>query len=296
MAEHFIILNGKRCGNLELRQAVQLLRSEGARFEVRVTWEAGDAQRYLQEALGAGVETIIAAGGDGTINEVVNCLMNLPYQQRPSLGIIPLGTANDFAVSADIPANPELALRLILNSRPSPIDIIQVNQQHYCINMATGGFGTRITTETPAKLKTALGSISYFIHALMRVDHLQAESCQIKSERFSWQGDALVIALGNGRQAGGGQQLCPEALIDDGLLHLSVITSKQWFPTLLHSLIKQDQNPNVVTHRCERLTISSQQEMIFNLDGEPLSGQRFTFITQSAALRCHLPPQCPLLS
>nr|VUD24563.1 lipid kinase [Salmonella sp. NCTC 7297] len=92
----------------------------------------------------------------------------------------------------------------------------RVNDKTCFINMATGGFGTRITTETPEKLKAALGGVSYLIHGLMRMDTLKPDRCEIRGENFHWQGDALVIGIGNGRQAGGGQQLCPTALINDG--------------------------------------------------------------------------------
>lgn len=95
--------------------------------------------------------------------------------------------------------------------------------------MATGGFGTRITTETPEKLKAALGGVSYIIHGLMRMDTLQPDRCEIRGENFHWQGDALVIGIGNGRQAGGGQQLCPNALINDGLLQLRILPAMKLF-------------------------------------------------------------------
>lgn len=109
--------------------------------------------------------------------------------------------------------------------------------------MATGGFGTRITTETPEKLKSALGGVSYFIHGLMRMDTLKPDTCEISGPDFAWQGDALVIGIGNGRQAGGGQRLCPSALINDGRLDVSVVTAQELLPTLLHSLTGDDDNP-----------------------------------------------------
>lgn len=107
-----------------------------------------------------------------------------------------------------------------------------MNDKTGFINMATGGFGTRITTETPEKLKAALGGVSYLIHGLMRMDTLKPDRCEIRGENFHWQGDALVIGIGNGRQAGGGQQLCPEALINDGLLHLRIFTGEELIPAL----------------------------------------------------------------
>lgn len=197
-----LILNGKSVGNEALRQAVRFYRQEGYPLFVRVTWEQGDAQRYVAEAVELG-------GGALTL---------LPAQQRPCLGILPLGTANDFATACTFPLEMDKALLLAIAGKPTPIDITQVNNDRFFINIATGGFGTRITTETPEKLKSALGGASYFIHGLLRMDTLKADSCEIRGPDFRWQGDALVIGIGNGRLAGGGQALCPGALINDGRL------------------------------------------------------------------------------
>ncbi|NIF22827.1 lipid kinase YegS [Candidatus Pantoea multigeneris] len=291
-----LILNGKGAGNEALRSAVGLLRDEGAQLAVRVTWEQGDGKRYVEEAVSLGAATVIAGGGDGTINEIATALAALPADKRPALGILPLGTANDFATSAGIPAEMEPALRLALQGRAVAVDLARVNQDRYFINMATGGFGTRITTETPEKLKAALGGVSYFIHGLMRMDTLKPDSCEIEGDDFHWQGDALVIGIGNGQQAGGGQRLCPQARINDGLLELSIVTAQEVLPTLLHSLTSNEENPNVVAARLRKLTIRSPHEMTFNLDGEPLSGREFTLEVMPDAVSCRLPPHCPLLA
>ena len=199
-----LILNGKSADNLPLRDAIVKLRDEGVEIHVRVTWEKGDAQRYVDEARQLGVATVIAGGGDGTINEIATALIQCEGNPVPALGILPLGTANDFATSVNIPADMANALKLAIAGRDVPVDIAQVNGKTCFINMATGGFGTRITTETPEKLKAALGGVSYLIHGLMRMDTLKPDRCKIQGENFSWQGDALVIGIGNGRQAGGG--------------------------------------------------------------------------------------------
>lgn len=207
-----LILNGKSTDNLPLREAIMLLREEGMTIHVRVTWEKGDAARYVEEARKLGVATVIAGGGDGTINEVSTALIQCEGDDIPALGILPLGTANDFATSVGIPEALDKALKLAIAGNAIAIDMAQVNKQTCFINMATGGFGTRITTETPEKLKAALGGVSYIIHGLMRMDTLQPDRCEIRGENFHWQGDALVIGIGNGRQAGGGQQLCPNSV------------------------------------------------------------------------------------
>lgn len=295
MPHTLLILNGKEAGNQDVRNAVKNLRDEGVTLHVRVTWEQGDAKRYVDEAAALAVDTIIAGGGDGTINEVASALMALAGSSRPSLGILPLGTANDFATSCSIPLQIENALQLAVKGRAVAIDLAQVNNKHYFINMATGGFGTRITTETPEKLKAVLGGASYFIHGLMRMDTIKADSCEIRGPDFEWSGDALVIGIGNGRQAGGGQPLCPDALINDGLLQLRLLIAEELLPALLTSVFSGEKNKNVIETTLPWLEITAPHDMTFNLDGEPLSGKNFRIEVIPNAIQCRLPPNCELL-
>lgn len=291
-----LILNGKGASNVLVREAVCALRDKGYDVQVRVTWEKGDAVRYVDEAVALGVSTVIAGGGDGTINEVATALAKRVGDTRPALGVLPLGTANDFATSAGVPQEPEQALLLAITANATPIDLVRVNHEHYFINMATGGFGTRITTETPEKLKAALGGISYLIHGLLRMDTLKADRCEIRGDDFHWQGEALVIGIGNGRQAGGGQQLCPGALINDGQLQLRIFTNEELLPSLFITLTRPEESPNVVDAHSAWFEISAPHDITFNLDGEPLTGHRFYIDVQREALLCRLPPACPLLA
>lgn len=288
-----LILNGKGANEPQLREAIALLREEGVDIHVRVTWEKGDAVRFVDEALQLKVGTVIAGGGDGTINEVATALVQ--RESQVPLGILPLGTANDFATSVGIPQDLASALKLALVGRDIAIDVARVNDKTGFINMATGGFGTRITTETPEKLKAALGGVSYLIHGLMRMDTLKPDRCEIRGENFSWCGNALVIGIGNGRQAGGGQQLCPQALINDGLLHLRVFTGEELLPALFTTLANPDNSPNLVDGVSSWFEVTAPHEMTFNLDGEPLSGKHFRMEILPGALRCRLPPDCALL-
>ena len=296
LSASLLILNGKGAGNPELRTAVHELRAQGAEIHVRVTWEKGDAARYLEEARQLGVKTVVAGGGDGTINEVATALINSGGDALPALGILPLGTANDFATSAGIPEEMGKALLLAIAGNTTLVDIARVNDRTCFINMATGGFGTRITTETPEKLKAALGGVSYLVHGLMRPNTLKADRCEIRGENFHWQGDALVIGIGNGRQAGGGQQLCPDALIDDGLLHLRIFTADELLPALISSITRPDEKTNIVDGVSSWFEVTAPHDMTFNLDGEPESGRKFRMEILPGALRLRLPPGCPLLS
>jgi len=118
-----LILNGKSAGNDDLRNAVGHWRGQGVQLEVRVTWEEGDAERYVAEAIDHGVDVIVAAGGDGTLSAVAETLAHReePADTLPSLALVPMGTANDFATSAGIPNDPDDAFALIALDPAGPI-------------------------------------------------------------------------------------------------------------------------------------------------------------------------------
>ena len=115
-----------------------------------MTRKEGDARRFAAEAGGA--DLLIAAGGDGTLNEVVHGLMDLSKAARPALGVVPLGTANDFAAGCGIPRDPEQALALCLEGQRVPIDVGKANE-HWFLNAASVGFGAAVTATTPPELK-----------------------------------------------------------------------------------------------------------------------------------------------
>src|SRR6266571_4130748 len=155
-----LILNGKAAGNDALRTAVARQRAAGHSIEVRVTLEKGDARQFVAEA--GEVDLLIAAGGDGTLNEVVHGLMDLPTGARPVLGAVPLGTANDFATGCGISRDPEKALVLCTEGDEVPIDLGKANE-HWFLNAASIGFGAEVTANTPSDLKRLLGHAAYTV-------------------------------------------------------------------------------------------------------------------------------------
>lgn len=144
-----LILHGKQALNESVRAAVEGKRQQGWELAVRLTWEAGDAQRLVEEALAAGYGQIIAGGGDGTLRDIAEAMAAHPTQA--SLVLMPLGTANDFARAAGVPLEPDQALDL-LDMAPSAIDLGEVGGQVF-LNMATGGFGSQVTANTSEDLK-----------------------------------------------------------------------------------------------------------------------------------------------
>lgn len=155
-----LVLHGKQAMNDELRDAVHDMRDSGWVLDVRVTWEAGDAQRLVTEALAAGYSHIVAGGGDGTLRDVAEAMGQAGTDA--SLVLLPLGTANDFAKAAGIPLEPAAALAL-LNEAAQPIDLGQAGDQLF-LNMATGGFGSQVTANTSEDLEEGPGRRGLSVH------------------------------------------------------------------------------------------------------------------------------------
>src|SRR5476651_1274858 len=289
-----LILHGKQALNEDVRAAVEGKRKEGWNLAVRLTWEAGDAQRLVGEALAAGYTQIIAGGGDGTLRDIAEAMA--AHSNESSLVLMPLGTANDFARAAGISLEPARALEL-LDSAPVSIDLGEVDGQVF-LNMATGGFGSNVTANTSEDLKKLLGGAAYLFTGLSRFSELHAAYGELQGPDFHWKGDLLALGIGNGRQAGGGHPLCPEALVDDGLLDISILPAPQEMIGTLRELMTGGWGLDnlFVRARLPWVEIKVSEGLYLNLDGEPLHSDSLRFEVRPAALRLHLPEDSPLLS
>ena len=299
-----LILNGKSAGDDDLRAAVQTLRESGIALEVRVTWEDGDAERYVAEAIADGVDTVIAAGGDGTLSEVAATLAHrdATADALPSLGLVPLGAANDFATAAGIPDGPLAALQLVREVAAAPLDLLRIDADdgtHWCANLASGGFGTEVTVETDEGLKKMLGGLAYLITGIARLGRIDPLQARLRGPDFAWEGDLIALGIGNGRQAGGGQALCPDALVDDGQLDLTIVPDLSGdVAATVGTLIKEGKHAaldRVATRvRLPWVELASDEPLTLNLDGEPVASRRFRVDCVAGRVRMHLPLACPL--
>lgn len=277
-----LVLHGKAAGRPEVRAAVEAVRADGHRVDVRVTWEAGDAVRMAKAAASEDVDTVVAGGGDGTLNEVVSGVVDGSGPPRCSLGLIPLGTANDFAHCCLIPIDdPTAALRLAAESQARPMDLATIGGR-VVVNLASGGFGTRVTVETPPDMKRTLGKLSYLLTGATRFNEFGSETGSLRGPDFEWDGQILALAVGNGRQAGGGVQLCPEAMLDDGLLDVAILPDvpKEEQNEKFKALVKEGLaaiQREVVRARLPWLEIHAPSGLHVNLDGEPVHQRHFRF-------------------
>ncbi|MFK3941695.1 lipid kinase YegS [Pseudomonas monteilii] len=282
-----LVLHGKQATNDAVREAVKQMRERGWTLDVRLTWEGGDAERLVQEALAAGYPHIVAGGGDGTLRDVAQAMAGA----SASLALLPLGTANDFAHAAGVPLEPEEAL-LLLEQPARTVDLGAAGERIF-LNMATGGFGSTVTANTSEDLKKVLGAAAYMLTGLSRFSELQSASVELTGPEFHWQGQLLALGIGNGRQAGGGHELCPEAVINDGLLDISILPAPQEVVGALRELLSGE--GLYVRARLPWVEIRSSQGVDINLDGEPLQADALRFEARPGALRLHLPPGSALL-
>ena len=292
-----VILNGKKAGDEAVRSAIYQLRDEGCPIEVRTTWEAGDMERLIAEAIKERVKRLLIGGGDGSVNEAVSAVLELPPESRPELAILPLGTANDFASACKIPIAPIDALRLALTGDAIEIDAVRANDRAF-MNVATAGIGAQITAETPEQLKNFLGGGAYTLMGLIKAVNFTPYESGLSTSSKELSGKVIVGAVCNGPQAGGGQPLAPDARINDGLIDVIAVLE---FPAKdLDIVVKEILDPEmdgkyVKRLKVDKLQVWSDKRMPINLDGEPYKADRVEFTVLPKAIAMVLPAGCPLI-
>ncbi|CAK1758234.1 lipid kinase YegS [Vibrio crassostreae] len=291
------ILNGKKANIPELRQAVFAARDRDIDLQVRVTWESSDMFRLVSEAICDGVKRLIVAGGDGTVNEAVNALNQFRASERPQLAIIPMGTANDFATATGIPSDIAQAFTLALEGKAFAVDSVRANDRYF-MNVAAAGFGAEVTAETPVELKDFLGGGAYTLTGVVKALGFKPYSGTLTIDKGTFTGEILVGAFCNGRLAGGGQELAPNALIDDGLMDLTLV--KAFVASDLPKVIEELKHPaddgkHIVHTQARWLEIDFPQSLPINLDGEPYRSNQIRFEVMPSSISLVLPDDSPCL-
>ena len=159
------------------------------------------------------------------------------------------------------------------------IDVGLLNGKPF-VNLVTGGFGSRVTVETDPELKRRLGGLAYLLTGVSHFAELSANHGSFRAEGFSWEGRFVAVAIGNGRQAGGGVPLCPDALVDDGLLDLMILPELDRAARLdaFTRLLREGAaaiRAELVTERSSWIEYELEDDLNVNLDGEPTLVKRF---------------------
>ena len=286
----YLILN-PNAGSAEQSTALQEVIATQADLVLRETTRAGQGRELAREALQGGYECIVAAGGDGTINEVVNGLA--PDFASARLGIIPLGTGNDLARTLAIPTDPVEAVSILTTGQERQLDVMKIeaaNQVVYGLNIAAGGFTGQMNEVLTDELKKTWGPLAYLIGTASVFPNLTEYETTItwnpgQAERI----EALNIIVANGRTAAGGFHVAPTANPEDGLLDIVIVRSGSFVDLagISAQLLAGSylDNEHVLHPRVQRLTIASRPGMWFNVDGELLTKEPLTFTVCPQALR-----------
>ena len=285
---HFgFIVHGAGAELPQVRHLVSWVREKGHRVDVRVTWERGDGAVLAGEAAARGVDTVVALGGDGTVNEVINGIAGLDV----ALGVIPLGTANDFARQVGIPLDADHAMDIILRRNPVRIDTGEVDGRRF-LNASVGGVGAEATAETAAESKDALGMFAYAITGVKKLAGLTAKPMRFRGPDFSRDVECLAFTVGNMPATGGGTIVAPRASVTDGLLDVCVIEGmpRTDFVALALRLRRGEHigDPGVTYVQLPCVTVEADEPLTVNVDGEPTEAQRLEYRIRERDLVVHV--------
>lgn len=253
----------------KLSEILQRLEQGGIETSTHATIGEGDATLAASDAVDRGFDIIIAAGGDGTLYEVINGMAG--KGNRPKLGIIPLGTTNDFARALGIPKYWEFACDLIVAQHTRAIDVGKANQRYF-INIAGGGSMTELTYEVPSKLKTMIGQLAYYMKGLEKLPRLRPIEVYVKSPEFEGHEDVMLFLVANSNSVGGFEKLAPLASLDDGLLDVIMLRKCNLAEFLrIASMALRGEHvndPHIIYFRTSELQITTPDYVQLNLDGE----------------------------
>ena len=237
------------------------------------TAEPNSALNEARRAAEAGFELLVAAGGDGTINEVVNGIA--PLEKRPMLAIIPAGTTNDYARALRIPREDPLeAAKVILKGKAAQMDVGQANDTYF-INIAAGGSLPELTYSVPSKLKSMYGYLAYVVKGAEMLTRVAPMNLRVEYDNGVFEGQSSMFFLALTNSVGGFEQIVPDAQLDDGKFTLLVVKTTKFAEILqLISEVltgKHVDNPNLLYVKSENVTIKPLDEnakVMINLDGE----------------------------
>ncbi|MGO2952826.1 MAG: diacylglycerol kinase family lipid kinase [Lactobacillus sp.] len=246
----------------------------------RTTPKQNSARDEATRVAQAGFDLVVAAGGDGTINEVVNGLAFI--DNPPKMAIIPAGTTNDFARALGIPRDdPVAAAKVIRKGHTVKMDVGKAifgpDKSSYFINIAAGGSLTELTYGVPSDIKSAFGYAAYLIKGAEMLPHLTENEMRLTYDDGVYEGQLSMFLLGMTNSIGGFEQIMPDAELSDGKFQLIVV--KPADPVNLLRLMalalngRHVEDPNIIYTKTASLKVeligkSQNDELPVNLDGE----------------------------
>ncbi|MBA3439883.1 MAG: diacylglycerol kinase family lipid kinase [Pyrinomonadaceae bacterium] len=275
-------VSGTDAGPSYLQTINERLRERIGDMDIVMTVAAGDAMQAAEKAAREGYDHLFIAGGDGTLNEVVNGVASVGGAlANTTFGLIPLGTGNDFAQALGLPEDVEQAISILFEGRTIQVDVGVLNDRHF-INVSAGGFIAEVSDAVNPQLKSVAGKLAYLIGGaqvlmdyepvgvrLRAIENGVARNRELDMEMF-----AVCIS----RMVGGGRLIAPHAVIDDGLLDVCLVEAMPTleFISLLTRISAGDhtEDDRVAYFRASELELHFNRTIKVNTDGEVLEADR----------------------
>lgn len=236
------------------------------------TPEPNSAKNEAERAAKAGFNLIVAAGGDGTINEVVNGIA--PLKHRPKLGIIPAGTTNDYARALKIPReDPIGAAKVIAKGQTVKMDIGEAGENWF-VNIAAGGLLTELTYGVPSQVKSLFGYLAYLVKGAELLPRIKPIRMHLEYDDGTYDGKASMFFLALTNSVGGFEQIVPDASLDDGRFTLIVVKTSNLIEILqLITMVlnggRHVNDSRILYVKTSKLVAKPVDEkMMINVDGE----------------------------
>ncbi|HWM24497.1 MAG TPA: diacylglycerol kinase family protein [Chthoniobacterales bacterium] len=284
-----IILNPAAGSVKDADALMERLRSLPA-TTLKITSKRGSTSRFARAALKRGCDLIVAAGGDGTLNELINGIGEASGNAR--VGLIPLGTGNDFARTLGIPTDLDQCIELLLAGHTSAIDLVRVtsDRARYFVNVSAGGFSGLMNEKLTPELKKSWGPLAYLRCAAAALPELRAYRTQIALDDKETISESLYnVIIANGRYVAGGIPVAPEASPDDGLLDLVLIPERPVadLAILAPQMLMGNHlsSASIIFRRAARISVNSKPGMWFNVDGELVGNEPAVFQVLPGALQ-----------
>lgn len=249
------------------------LRQPFVDLSVHLTSGPGDATVAARQAAADGFELVVAAGGDGSLNEVANGLVG----SQVELGLVPVGTENVLARELGIPLNVTAACRYLLDKVPRRIDVGRIGERHF-VCFAGIGFDAHVAHNLSPQRKASLGSIAYFLTSFERIGSYRKapRMATLKVDGESVTSSFWMILVGNIQNYGGGMKPAPRALMDDGLLDLCVYPVAG-YPATVRQMVSTRGGrhlglPGMLYFQAKRIEIATDPVEQVQLDGDPWTG------------------------
>jgi len=284
-----IVLN-PRAGNADdvsdVRAAQRLWQAHGWHVDTVTTAYAGHAIELAREA--AGYDLVVAAGGDGTVNEVVNGIACTDT----ALAVLPIGTGNVWGRELRLPLHPRDAAASLITGDLVRLDLGVANTRYFLL-MAGIGFDAAVTRMVKPEAKRKLGLLAYIVQALLVARETRGTRVQVALDGQVVRGHLLMIVLGNSRLYGGYLQITHQASLTDGLLDVALIKGQDVRSAprhLLSILLRQyNINPDMEYYRAREVVVNSATPLGVQVDGDPIGTTPMSFQVEPRALHALVP-------